>query len=420
MLTVQNLVRAQPIQRYSFQMLQASLRSPSTPQTSYSFLSLLTKQNDWVQTTATTSAELYASANTLSTSASLLDSQKPTSLFRQSKVTSSDAAKVSAQAFGLSEQATHSVEVRSLATAQVNSGLQLTSQEKTHLQDGTNRFALTVNGSERTLSILSLASDTNVQSLERIADAINAERFGVKAKVVTDKQSGKSQLTLSSSLTGSKQAFSLRDLEGNAIRATGINQVKTEANDAVYKVDGKQYQSGDNTVSLGKNRAVELTLRQVTSSPVAISIGTDQDAIVKQTKQLLSKYNQFHDKLEHSTSVFTVDLSQGWDRMTASLQPQLAKIGITRNQDGTFQIQEEKLHAALQQDPGAVERALGSKNGLAAKISAQADRLQQTPLYLLSIPSPFSGQENPYHDYLLPNLFLSQASSTGLFFNQWF
>lgn len=419
MLPIQSLVRSQPLQRYTFQMLQASLRGATFPQRDYSSLGLAAKEAEWKQTTARFSAELYQEAETLGTTAALLQQKNQASLFTQRKALSSDAAKISAQALKGAADTSHTVEVTALAKAQVNQSLSLAAQEKSSVQSGTNQFNLTVGGKAHLLSVVAAANDTNAQSLARIAKAINAERAGVKASVRTDGKTGFTQLILTSNHPGTAQSFSLSDVTGNAVAATDLNHMTASAADARYKLDGESFVAGSNTIAIDGGKT-ELSFLQTTDSPVSITVGADSDAIVKQTKQLLNTYNRFHDKLEISAAALTVDLTQTWDRLTGSIQPQLSRIGIIRNADGTYAMNEQAFRTALSERPETIEQLIGSESGLAATIKKQADRLRYTPLEALAQPFPYADSTNPYNSYLLPNLFLRQAAKTGLFFNQVF
>lgn len=417
MLPIQPLVRSQPLQRYTFQMLQALLRGPIFPQTSYSLQSLAAKQALWTESAAKFSAEMYRDAGTLGVTASLLIQENQTSLVNQRRAFSSDRSKVSAHAMKGAAETSHTVEVSALAKAQINQSLSLPAEEKSDIQAGTNRFHLNMGGQQHLISVYSSATDTNFQSLTRIATAINAEHTGVKANVNTDSRTGNVRLMLTASMTGSDHSFTLADVEGNAVAAADLIHTTTSAQDARYKLDGQFHSTSRNIVRINREET-ELTLLQTTQVPVTVTIRPDSDAIVRQTKQFLDAYNRFHVKLESSTAVFSVDLTQGWDRLTASIGPQLARIGITRNSDGTFAISEEKMRLVMKQNSGMVVRSLGHEGGLAAKIKDQADRLHDIPLAWLSQPSPYSYSRNPYHAYFLPTLFLQQAAKTGLFFNQ--
>ncbi|RNB87828.1 hypothetical protein EDM56_13460 [Brevibacillus fluminis] len=419
MLPIQSLVRSQPIQRYTFQMLQASLRSPTFPQTSYSTQGLAVKEAEWKQTTARFAAELYQEADSLGTTAALLQQKNQTSLLNQRKAISSDAAKVSAQAMKGALDTSHTVEVTSLAKAQVNQSLALAAQERSDVQTGMNQFTLTVGGKPHLISVVASASDSNAQSLNRIAKAINTERAGVKASVRTDSRTGASQLILTTNKPGTDQSFSLADVIGNAIAATDLNHTATAAEDARYKLDGDSFTAGSNTVPIEGGK-IELTFSQTTESPVSVTISSDRDAIVKQTSQLLDAYNRFHDKLESHAPAFTFELTQTWDRLTRSIQPQLSRIGIIRNQDGTFALNEDTLRTAMKERYQTVEQMVGQESGLAATIKKQVDRLRQAPLVALTRPYPFADSTNPYTAYSLPALFLQQAAKTGLFYNQAF
>jgi flagellar hook-associated protein 2 len=169
----------------------------------------------------------------------------------------------------------YSLKISNLAATQVNTGSTFAANGKSVIGAGLNIFKIKNGTSEKNISLAINSTDTNKTAFAKLASAINRSDAGVKASVATDKDN-KTYLTLESAKTGAKNAFSLTDLQGNAVSATGLGTVNNKAQDALYSVDGKQYVSSTNTINLD-NGKVQATLKKAGNTGVSLDVVSDME-----------------------------------------------------------------------------------------------------------------------------------------------
>ncbi len=186
-----------------------------------------------------------------------------------------DSKVISATAQWNASEKSYSMKVSNLAAVQVNTGSSFAANDKSVIGAGMNLFKIKSGTTERNISLVINSTDTNKTAFAKLASAINKSDAGVKASVATGSDN-RLYFSLESSKTGSKNAFSLTDLQGNAISATGTGTVKNKAQDAVYSIDGKQVVSSSNTINLD-NGKVLATLKKAGDTEVSLNVVSDTE-----------------------------------------------------------------------------------------------------------------------------------------------
>ncbi len=198
------------------------------------------------------------------------------SVFNDRSAISSDSNVLTASAYDAlspdigAEEATYNISVAQIAQNQENIGLELNKTDASGVNLGTNTYNISVNGQDYELSIEVMDGDTNEAVLQKMATAVNEAGIGVTAKVVAGSGTETQQLVISSDNTGLAAAFSVSDISGNAIAATAVEIVSSEAQDAQYTIDGTGYTSGSNTISLDDGM-VTVNLKGVGESTLEIA-----------------------------------------------------------------------------------------------------------------------------------------------------
>lgn len=215
-------------------------------------------------------------------------------------------------------------------------------------------------------------------SLAAIRDKINGAGAGVTATLITD-ASG-TRLSLRSKETGAENAFRISASEtlddGNP--ATGLSAFAYDgaaggpmtrsqtASNALATINGIPIESASNTLA-GVADGLTLTLSQVTSSAVEVSVAPDTAAMQKSIETFVSAFNDvanyIRDQTKYNPDTKVAGTLQG-DRLVGSLQTQLrgivnqgssasgtferlTDIGITFTSTGTLSISSSKLTDAL-------------------------------------------------------------------------
>lgn len=274
----------------------------------------------------------------------------------------------------------YTIAVSQLATAQKRASSPVTSG--TAVGQGT--LSLTVGSN--TMNIAVSATDT----LSTIATAINnsSSNPGVTATIVNGVNG--QQLMLSSSKTGVANAFSI---SANATSSSGLTNLantlntagSNEAQDAKLTIDGIAVTSPTNTVT-GMMDGVTLNLTGTGTN--TLTVAQDNTAATNAIQGLVDAYNSY---VSTASSLSSYDTSSGTagvllgDTTLTSVQNQigavlsgsvqgnsigtLANLGITRNPDGTLNLDTTKLASAFQSNPSAVKNLLVGTNGYATKLN---------------------------------------------------
>ena len=239
------------------------------------------------------------------------------SSFNQIQTTSSDTGALIASGDSDAVPGSYSVAVSQLATPESLASTAFADQDSTALGTGTltirrgttdydsgtdtyNSFTLNPNADITTITI-----DDSNNTLEGIRDAINASDTGINATIVNDGSGFR--LLLNAEDTGRENSFEITvddttdgDNTDNTVglsrfafnsAATNLEQT-IAAQDAQLTINGLAVSSSSNTISEVVS-GVELTLNQVTDSPVSVVVEEDREAAVAAVEQFINSYNAF-------------------------------------------------------------------------------------------------------------------------------
>ncbi|MCR9104335.1 MAG: flagellar filament capping protein FliD [Gammaproteobacteria bacterium] len=225
-----------------------------------------------------------------------------------------------------------------------------------------------------------IAIDGNNNSLEGVRDAINAADIGVNATIVNDGSGYR--LLFSSDATGADNSMeiSVADTgDGNSSDAFGLSALAfssagtnlsqtVAAQDANFTVNGLPI-SSDSNVASGVIDGVDITLKGLTdATAVTLSVSEDTAGLKENVQSLVDGFNAF---LQGTRSLTAFDATSGiagalqGDASIRSISTQLrqaltsvvdgasaeinslSQIGITTTRDGSLEVDEARLDAAL-------------------------------------------------------------------------
>ena len=327
-------------------------------------------------------SELYSQVTNLSLLADKLTVSDTNSVFNDRTAESSDSSVLTATAWDAyspstgATEATYDVSVSQLAQGQENTSAALAGSGESVVDAGINVFSFTVDEQDYELTITVAADATNGDVLYEIGRVINQKVPGVAAEI-TDNE-GTLNLTLTSDATGSEAAFTVSDISGNAVAATGLDNVTAEATDAVYSVDGQNLTSDVNSVYLD-NGAVLVSLYG--TGDATLDVGPDATAVYNAVTSMAYGINNYMDFYNENSDYLRSDLLSSLNSLLTDQERSLESIGITLNSDGILQIDEYSLTNAINQSPSAVEDIFSSIGGLAEDISGYTSRVaSESPL----------------------------------------
>lgn len=198
-----------------------------------------------------------------------------------------------------------SIQVKSMATEQINTGNYLESDGKA-LPTGSYAFTLNTVNTSSHFNITVSKDDTNLDVQQRVSQYINNRELDVNASIVRDGKT--SALMISSTETGRPSTddglhFSLTSSSGtnNIVDVFGLDNVSTPPTNSQFTINGEEHSSTSNQISI--NQIIELDFHKVSDTPVHISFVPDTEEALSQVDLFVDAYNHLVDLSEDSREV---------------------------------------------------------------------------------------------------------------------
>jgi len=284
-------------------------------------------------------------------------------------------------------QSDFTVDVLQVAQAQRNEGTSLNSSalaSSAGFSTGANHIALNIDGRQFDIRFNVSATDTVRNVQDRIADAINSRNLDVRASVSVDAASGRSSLALQSSQTGSAREgqpnFTVSNVTGNAVSATGIGSITQHAQNAQFRVNrgftGRTQTSGSNDVDLGFG----VTARLSEVGQVNVTTGRNETGQINAFRHMVNSFNDMLDSAREGARGNRLERELG--QIARSSAASLNRIGITIGSDGFMDIDEDRMQAAAEN--GDLERFasrdnVGGRQGFMNRLTNVADSAARNP-----------------------------------------
>ena len=299
------------------------------------------------------------------------------SAFTQRTMVSSntDAMTVNYSGKNLNSMGDISVKIDQVAMGQLNEGSRLNATGSYGGDRGVNRFSIETGGKTTQLSVSVAAGDSNRDVQQKMATAINNAGLGLRATVETDSKTNVSMLKIESTNVGTdeKNAFSIRDVTGNAVARTGANEVSRERQDAIYSVNGGEAQvSKSNTVKLGDG--VTATLKAASEEEIKVTRGVDLGQAKIAIENMVRSYNKmFNAAAANIGDPKAQDLASRMMNVSGAYSRSLSDIGISFDGSGRMTINSAKLNQAA--ESGRLEQFFTENRGRNFGFSASMGRL---------------------------------------------
>lgn len=322
--------------------------------------------------------QLYGDVSDLASKAKKLTLTDLDSVFNDRTPTSSDTNVLTATATDAFSQnpgaaeATYEISVAQLAQAQENTGLELNATDTGLVGEGTNTFNINVGGQDYELSIDLVQGDTNEDVLGKMAQAINDAGIGLAAEVRSGSEVGTKKLAVSSNDTGVSAGFTISDLSGNAVTATGAATVSTAAQDAAYEVDGVGYTATTNSIDLDEGK-VTVNLQGVGES--VLTVAPDETKVRSAITDMVSEVNALIGSLGKNSDYIKDEVLSTIYSFIDDHEKQLEAFGITLGEDGKLEVDTNQLATAAGQDMAGIKEAFGGFDGLAVQMENYASRV---------------------------------------------
>ncbi len=286
----------------------------------------------------------------------------------------------------------HEIEVLALAKSQRNLSAGF-AQKNTPLNGGA-AFELNLSvggGANQTIAIA--AADATP---EGIVLSINQANKGIKAQLINSGTGSEPYKIMVTGATGTSNSFTLSS--ATAVPGLDFGTPIQAATNASIKVDGVSMQRASNTID-DALIGIKLNLTTTTTTPAVVGLDRDTSALKTKVKELVSAYNDIQTVLNSATdkdstvegygaslfgesavntlrgqirNIFTGDSSTPGSTIRS-----LRDLGVSITRDGTMELTEAKLDAALETHYEDIVTMLSNN--------------RSTPTTLTSVPSGLAG-----------------------------
>lgn len=252
-----------------------------------------------------------------------------------------------------------------------------------------SRGSFTITDSRGSTSAINLTVQ-GITTVGQLVDAVNELGIGVTASINED-ATGVSIIDTA----GGTQTLTIADVgNGKAASSLGIAgkaSTKTISGQTVSALVGSK--NGSSTTDPS---GVVFTLKQLTDSPISVTISEDTSGVVTSAKTFVEQYNKLIDKL-NSLTFFNADtnevgllfgsgeaqrISSGFSRLLSGTingagdLKSVGQVGIGFNDQGKLELNEAKLSEALTDNAAEVEAFFTTKDsGLADRINSLSERI---------------------------------------------
>lgn len=332
---------------------------------------------------------------------------------------------VSAQFIGSYEEGmeipAYDIEVRSLASPQVNLGRFLPSDNLSLAAD-TYSFDININNLSYEFQYNVNENDTNRILQERLARLISGAGIGVDGDVLEDGR-GNSALRLTSSasgnMTGRDAFFTVSDdhtsKASGSVAYLGVGEISRPPANAVFLVNGTERSTVSNRFTLEK--LYEITLNGVSSEEgqtASIGLKNDTDSLDENINTLVGGYNTFLQTAaeytaNHPKSAHLVRELKG---IANHYQNDLDAIGLELQNDGSIAI--NRRHFDQSVSDGALEERFSTVKDFAGSILRKTNQISLNPMEY--VDKTIVAYKNPGKNFATP--YITSAYS-GLLFNSY-
>lgn len=312
-----------------------------------------------------------------------------------------------------------SLEVRSLASAQVNLGTFL-SDGKPSLAPGTYSFDVNVNDMNYEFQYNIKEDDTNLDIQKRLERLINSSNIGLEASIIGDNNT-RSALRIASLSTGLPEgksaSFSISDnntsKESGTVSYFGLNYMAIEPHNAEFTLNGQEHRTSTNSFTVEKRFEVTLTgISNTEDAPAVIGLKTDLDSLTDNVHTLVNGYNAFI----RAANRYSDSLSRGhklvgdMNGLSFMYRNDLDSMGVRTNKDGTLSVDDDLLKQSAAEDQS--ETSIQSVKDFAASLLRKTNQISLNPMQY--VDRIMVSYKNPGKTFITPYI---TSPYSGMLFN---
>ena len=289
------------------------------------------------------------------------------------------------------------VNVRQIATGQENTSAALDADENSF----GDRFSISItdNVGRTTAFNVDLGENAdNRSALQDMAAQINASETGIRATVVEDEEAG----TVSLQLVGSRTGETAGRFTVNDESAANLDNVTSAATNAQFTVNGTDFTSQTNEVTL--QQGVTATLNETGSTQVTFR--TDASTAVGSVQSFVDNFNSLRASAAGSDT-----LTRQLDQVARNFSGTLGFSGIEMNSEGRLAITDESRLTQAISDGSFARNFQG--------VGSLGDRLNNVSSTAFRTAYDSAVQEN-FRALMERDFGTNAANNTNNWINDWF
>ena len=316
----------------------------------------------------------------------------------------------------------YDVEVKRLASTQVNMGRFLADEEAIALTPDTYSFDVSIDDLNYEFQFSIKATDTNRDVQDRLSRLINNANIGMTAQVITD-NNGNSSLRMESNATGLKDnkyyQFHISDKRtskaSGAVDYLGLDYVASPPTNAAFLVNGEEITSTSNHYTI--EHLYNLQLKGVSSEEgetASIGLKTDVESLTENINTLVRGYNSFLQAVsEYSENQPKSNrLFNEMSSVARVYAKGLTQAGLNLNLDGTLEVDSDVLRQKAMGDDA--RDAFSSMKGFTNSILRKSNQVALNPMNYVN--NVIVAYKNPGKNFASP--YITSAYS-GMMFNSY-
>lgn len=314
------------------------------------------------------------------------------------------------------------LEVKSLASNQVNMGNFLPSDDKVMLAPGAYSFDVSINDLNYEFQYNVHEGETNLDIQERLSRLVTNAEIGINADIVKD-DNGNSSLRFTSTATGVRNnrdyIFDVSDDKTSKRAGTvdylGISYVAREPSNAEFLLNGEPGSSSSNHFTVDK--MYDITLNGISTAEgetAQIGLKTDLDSLTENVNNLVNGYNSFIRAASEYRDMHPRSGHLLKEMASASryYQTDLEKLGLTFEISGQLSLDEETLKNSLQSDEGRAQ--FSSIRDFTNSVLRKTNQVSLNPIEYVN--KTIVAYKNPGHNFPVPYM---TSNYSGLLFNSY-
>lgn len=314
------------------------------------------------------------------------------------------------------------IEIKSLATSQVNLGRYLNNDEPVDLPADTYSFDISINDLRYEFQFNIKDSDTNKEVQERLARLINNANIGLNAETVSDDAGAKTYLRLESLATGMKNGsgkiFDINDADtsktAGAVDYFGIDYTSRAGSNAEFVINGDLRTASSNNFTVGHMYELELLGVSKEGESAHIGLMTDVESMTDNINTLIGGYNDFvraaaeYSQLHPMSGRLVSEMSS----ITRTYAEGLTSAGVNINLDGTLELDEDEFKKSVRN--GSATETASSIKDFAQSLLRKTNQISLNPMTY--VDKTIVAYKNPGKSFNSP---YTTSTYAGMLFNSY-